>query len=197
MFRKVGRVIAHAKLNQRIVFSRLKSDIPTTTKANDTIVNEVLYNPTRFIPPAMTGFGFPFTTPLLETFLNVQSPLFPSPCTVLPFKINACESDKEYHVEAELPGVRKADVHLKVIDHLLTIEAIKKHDHDSSHDDKNIHYHHEEHSIGKVRRSFRLPENVQAEDIKAKLRDGILSITIPKSKDDSFHAKNKKMIPIE
>jgi HSP20 family protein len=96
-----------------------------------------------------------------------------------------------------LPGVRKNDVHVKVVDHLLTIEAIKKHDHDSSHDENNIHWHHEEHSIGKVRRSFRLPENVEAENIKAKLNDGILSLTIPKSKDDEFHAKKKKMIQIE
>jgi hypothetical protein len=92
------RVIAFAKMNQRAVLTRLKSSetgIPTTTKAKDTAVfNEVLYNPTRFIPPAMTGFGFPFTTPLLESFLNAQSPLFPSPCSVLPFKLNASETDK-------------------------------------------------------------------------------------------------------
>jgi len=54
-------------------------------------------------------------------------------------------------------------------DNILTIQALKKHSHDSKHDDKNIHWHHEEHSLGKIRRAFRLPENIKPDGVKVTL----------------------------
>ena len=50
-----------------------------------------------------------------------------------------------------------------------------------------------------MRRSFKLPNNVKADEIKAKLLDGILSITIPKEdhQDQEEHHAKKKFVHIE
>jgi len=189
MLRKL-LVVAGRKVNNKIMvipqsmstFTRFKanegnsSGVQVSKSSNEdqntALANDIFYNPSRYSPTSLLGFPSPFTspfsTPLLDTLLGPS--LFPSTCSMLPFKINACESDMMFHVEAELPGVQKSDVHVNINkDNILTIQALKKHSHDSKHDDKNIHWHHEEHSLGKIRRAFRLPENIKPDGVKVTL----------------------------
>ena len=190
-------------------FSRFKANeestvgnpVSTSSKENQVAQNDPsIYNPSRYSPSSMlfpftSPFASPFTAPLLDSLLGPS--LFPFPSSV-PFKINACESSKDFHFEAELPGVKKGDVHVAINkDNILTIQALKRHDHESKHDDKNIQYYHEEHSFGKVKRSFKLPENIKPDDIRARLKDGILYVEIPKSTEDEDHLKKKKSIHID
>ena len=93
------------------------------------------------------------------------------------------ESDKEFVIEMELAGVKKEDVSIETEDGTLTIETERKKD-----DDKN--YKRSEIYSGKYKRSFILPDTVDAEEIKASMADGILTVSIPKSVDETQKKKH-------
>ena len=90
--------------------------------------------------------------------------------------VDLSESEDLYEVEAELPGMKKEDIKIEIHDNVLTLTGEKKQEEKS---DKKS-YHRIESSYGKFERSFRLPKEVKAEDIKAKYKNGILTIDIPK-----------------
>ena len=90
--------------------------------------------------------------------------------------VDLSESEDLYEVKAELPGMKKEDIKVEVHDNVLTLTGEKKQEEKS--DKKN--YHRIERSYGKFERSFRLPKKVKAEEIKARYKNGILTIDIPK-----------------
>lgn len=176
-----------------------KSDI-TVNKGS----NGLDYNSSRFSSPSLPSIFAPFaSSPFLDDFFKpfATPTLFGQmQCSQALPKISACESDKEFHIEAEVPGIDKKNIQLKVVNDILSIQAIKKTNHHSKHEDKNVIWHFEEHSSGKMRRSFKLPDNIKSDEIKAKLLDGILSITIPKEEhhhDQEEHHAKKKIVHID
>ncbi|MFQ6675083.1 MAG: Hsp20/alpha crystallin family protein [Fidelibacterota bacterium] len=89
------------------------------------------------------------------------------------------EKDKSYEVHVEAPRMKKGDFKVTVHDGVLTVSGEKKVD--SSTDDKAYTY--RESAYGRFCRSFRLPDDVVDEKkIKADYKDGVLMITIPRSK---------------
>jgi HSP20 family protein len=88
------------------------------------------------------------------------------------------ETDKEYIVEAELPGFDKKDIELDLTDDRLTITAR----HEESKDDENQNYIRRERRYGEVCRSF-LVRGIDAEKAKADYKNGILRITLPKQEE--------------
>jgi len=97
------------------------------------------------------------------------------------------ENDNEFIIEMELAGVKKEDVNIETEDEVLTIETERKKDDDKKYKRNEIY-------SGKYKRSFILPDTVNAEEIKASMADGILTISIPKSVDET---KKKKQIVIK
>lgn len=91
------------------------------------------------------------------------------------FKINIKENDKEYIVEAELPGVKKEEIKLELNEGKLNISVERE---NKVEEEKN-NYVHKESSFTSMKRSIYLAD-ATSEDIKAKLDNGILSITVPK-----------------
>jgi HSP20 family protein len=91
------------------------------------------------------------------------------------FKIDVTESDKEYLVEAELPGVGKDEIDLSVDDDTLCISVNREEE--SNADGKN--YIHRERRASSMSRRIRLA-NTDLSEIKAKLDNGVLIVTIPK-----------------
>jgi HSP20 family protein len=91
------------------------------------------------------------------------------------FKIDIKETDSEYRVEAELPGIKKDEIDLGFEDENLCISVTRTEE--NNEEDKN--YIHRERHIGSVSRRIRLA-NAKLNEIKAKLEDGVLTITIPK-----------------
>ena len=85
------------------------------------------------------------------------------------------EVDDSYQIFAELPGMNKKDINVEVIDGTLTISGEKS---NSDNDKNNNHY--SEISYGKFNRNFNLPEDILADEVSAKMKDGILAIYIPK-----------------
>lgn len=86
------------------------------------------------------------------------------------------ESDKVV-VRAELPGVKAEDIELSVQGNALMISGEKKQE--SKQEKEN--YHHMERNWGRFRRTVPLPSDVDPEKISAECREGVLTITLPKS----------------
>jgi HSP20 family protein len=82
-------------------------------------------------------------------------------------------------LKAELPGITKEDIQLEVKDNTLTLRGEKKFEKDV----KEESYYRVERSYGMFQRSFTLPSTVQQDKVKAKFRDGVLEISLPKAEE--------------
>ncbi len=105
-------------------------------------------------------------------------------------KMDIDETEKEFTVSAELPGLKPEDVDISLHDNVLTIQGEKR----AEKEEKDQHSYHMERSFGSFSRSVRLPGEVEAGKIDASLKDGLLKITLPKSKEAQ---KETKHIPIQ
>lgn len=90
--------------------------------------------------------------------------------------VNTREGDYAYHIEIDLPGVKKEDIHVEVKENRLTISGERKVKEEVKEED----YHRVESSYGKFERSFTLPDNVDAENVDASTSDGVLEVVLPK-----------------
>lgn len=91
--------------------------------------------------------------------------------------LEVTDSEQEVRVTAELPGMNEKDVELLVEDGVLTVRGEKK----SETEDKERGY--SERFYGRFERRIALPSNVEEEGAKAAFRDGVLTVTLPKSSD--------------
>jgi len=97
--------------------------------------------------------------------------------TVWTPRVDVSENEKEYTIVAELPGLKKEDIHVNVENGYLKILGEKK----SEEKTEGKNYHQIERKYGKFERSFRLPKLVKSGEIKAKYENGVLMLSIPKS----------------
>ncbi len=91
-------------------------------------------------------------------------------------KADIKENEKEYIIEAEIPGARKEDIKLDLRDDRLTISVEKS----EETKEERANYIRRERRYGSSSRSFYV-ENVNNEDVSAKYENGILSVVLPKS----------------
>ncbi|MCT7521753.1 Hsp20/alpha crystallin family protein [Aliarcobacter cryaerophilus] len=103
--------------------------------------------------------------------------------------VNTREGEFAYHVDVDLPGVKKEDIKIDLNKGILTISGERK----TKEEVKQEDYYKIETYFGKFSRSFTLPDNVDIENIEAKSDNGVLEIVIPKLKDDV----SKKSIEIK
>ena len=94
--------------------------------------------------------------------------------------VNTREGEFAYHVDVDLPGVKKEDIKVDLNKGVLTISGERK----TKEEVKQEDYYKIETYFGKFSRSFTLPDNVDIENIEAKSDNGVLEIVIPKLKDD-------------
>jgi HSP20 family protein len=87
------------------------------------------------------------------------------------------EDDKEYIVKAELPEVKKEDVKVTLEKGVLTISGERKFEKE----EKNKKYHRVERAYASFVRSFMLPEDADAENVKAEFKDGIPTVHVSKT----------------
>jgi HSP20 family protein len=91
--------------------------------------------------------------------------------------INVSESKDGLFVRAELPGVKVEQLDIQVEDTTLTIAGERQ----MSREGAKVSYHRREREWGAFRRSFQLPTRVDAQNTRARYRDGILTIELPKA----------------
>ncbi len=90
--------------------------------------------------------------------------------------VDITETDKDYRIDLEIPAVAADDVDVSVKDGVLTVSGERKTESESGEGKR----HRVERRWGKFSRSFRLPENVNADTIDARIRDGVLYLVIAK-----------------
>ena len=87
------------------------------------------------------------------------------------------QDDKQVEITAELPGVKEEDIDITIDDGVLTLRGEKK----STREDKESGY--RERSYGSFERRLTLPSNIDEDNCSADFKDGVLTITLPKSED--------------
>jgi len=100
------------------------------------------------------------------------------------FKIDVQETDKEYLIEADLPGVKKEEISLDLEDEKLSISVNRQ----ETTEKKDDNYVHKERFYSSMSRSIYLAD-AEADNIKAKLNNGVLTITITKQEKSSKSCK--------
>jgi len=90
--------------------------------------------------------------------------------------VDIYETTEAIILKAELPGITKEDIQVEVKDNTLTLKGEKK----FSPEVQEENYHRIERSYGAFQRVFTLPGTVQTDRVKAKCKDGILEIVLPK-----------------
>lgn len=102
--------------------------------------------------------------------------------------IDLVEENGEFVVTADLPGFERDDVEIQVTDHTLRIEA----EHEESREDSEEDYLRQERRHESMRRSIRLPDEVDKEGVTARMKNGVLTVTLPR-----LEAEEARTIDIE
>ena len=98
------------------------------------------------------------------------------------------ETDGEYIVEVELPGLAKKDIQINCQDNVLSIEGERE----KAHKEERPGYLRSERSFGAFKRSIILPASIVEDKVKAAFKDGILRVTVPKAEKSK-----RKEVPID
>jgi len=102
--------------------------------------------------------------------------------------VNIKETEEEFQLELAAPGITKKDLNISVEKGLLNISAETK----SQMEEKEDSYTLKEFNYKSFNRSFKLPENINENDIVAKYKEGILQLSIPKN-DDNLKSSAKQI----
>ena len=107
----------------------------------------------------------------------------PAVSGVFPPLVVTDDADKIY-VEAEIPGIKAEDLDISVVGRTLTLSGERKPE-----QAQDVNYHRRERKWGSFRKALTLPEDVNAEAIKAECKNGVLRIELPKAE----HSKPRKI----
>ena len=91
--------------------------------------------------------------------------------------VDVTETDKAYEIAAELPGMDEKSVEVKIADGVLSITGEKR----DERREENKDYYVQAHSFGSFQRAFPVPDDVDTDKIEATFKNGVLSVTLPKS----------------
>lgn len=133
----------------------------------------------RWFDEAFKSFGMPSLVGGVEPRL----PAFQRP------KIDICGDDNCYQISLDVPGLSEADLSLQVKDDVLIIKGERE----ERSEDKEKQYYRVERSYGAFQRTLSLPDDANADEIKATLEKGVLKLEIPRRAEAK---KDVKQIPI-
>ncbi len=91
-------------------------------------------------------------------------------------QIDISSDNNCYEISLDVPGLNESDLTLEVRDDVLTIKGEKE----ERSEDKDKHYYRVERSYGSFQRTLSLPDDANAEEIKANLDKGVLRLEIPR-----------------
>ncbi len=92
-------------------------------------------------------------------------------------RVDIVETEDEFLIKADIPGVDKDHVKVAVDNGVLTLHGERK----SEKEEKDTKFHRVERFVGTFTRRFTIPDNVGVEGIKAVFKDGILNLHLPKT----------------
>jgi HSP20 family protein len=105
------------------------------------------------------------------------------------------ESEKDYKVHVDLPGVNPEDLEVTISDNnkYLCLKAERN----STHEEKTDKVHSMERQFGRVQRKIRIPNNVDMENVETNMKNGVLTITMPKKAKPAEPEVRKLQINVE
>ena len=98
----------------------------------------------------------------------------------LTVRSNVSETDKEICITAELPGLTDKDVDVAVAGNQITIKGEKESELDEKGEEEGREFHRVERTSGAFRRMMTLPFEIDPDAVNADVKDGVLTVTIPK-----------------
>lgn len=138
----------------------------------------------RLFDDAFRGFGLSWPRLTLPAVASEwQGLLRPS--------LDIQETDTQYRITLEVPGVDEKDIHLTLNDDVLWIRGEKRQEQEH----KGNQYHRIERSYGSFQRALNLPEDANQDAIKASFKNGVLTVTIDKR--ERAAAPAGRTIPIQ
>ena len=119
------------------------------------------------------------TDPLDDFFRGffVRPVEFGSPAETTAIKMDVKEVGENFVVHAELPGIKKEDIHISIEGPVVSISAERKTEKDLKDCEGVLRT---ERYFGKVSRSFQLGQDIDDSKASAKFNDGVLELTLPK-----------------
>jgi len=114
-----------------------------------------------------------FDNDIFDDFLKPINRGFSTPA------VNITESNEDFRIDVAAPGLKKDDFKIDLHNNILTISSEQK----SEEEEKNEKYVRREFSYCGFKRSFSLPQIVDAERIKASHENGVLKVFIPKREE--------------
>jgi len=93
--------------------------------------------------------------------------------------VDIAETENDITVTAEFPGMTRGDIKISLQDNVLSFKGEKK----QEKEDTKTNYHRIERAFGAFQRSFVLPTTVDAGRVNATMKDGVLTITLPKAEE--------------
>ncbi len=99
------------------------------------------------------------------------------PSTGAAFRVDVAEKDNAYTLRAELPGVKKEDIHVTIDGDTVAVSAEVKSEKDVKNDERVLR---SERYVGKLYRAFTLGQPMDEGAATAKFADGVLELTLPK-----------------
>lgn len=97
-------------------------------------------------------------------------------------QVDIKENENSFVIMAEIPSVKKENVHVHIEEGVLTIEASKNSENVEKNNEVGKVIRQERYS-GRYVRSFTIGKDIQEEDIKANLEYGVLTLSLPKKKE--------------
>ncbi len=99
--------------------------------------------------------------------------------------VDVSETDDEVQVTADLPGLTEKDVEVTLDDGALTIRGEKK----EEREEKKRNYHLVERAYGRFERSVALPHGIDPGKVKARFKNGVLHVTLPKTPESRSRSR--------
>lgn len=113
---------------------------------------------------------------MLESMLDTNGDFIPDPFHT---RMDVSETEQAVVVKMDLPGVAGKDIEISVDNNLLTIRGERKEEKEEG--DKTKQYHRIERRFGSFSRSLPLPCAVSEAEAGAEFKEGVLTVTLPKS----------------
>ena len=121
----------------------------------------------RLFDDAFRGFGFP----------ALNMPQWPSDWSgMLKPALDIQETDKQYKIALEVPGVEEKDIQITLDNDVLMVRGEKRQEQEK----KEGGFHRVERSYGSFQRALNLPDDANQDSIKASFKNGVLTVTIDK-----------------
>ena len=93
--------------------------------------------------------------------------------------MDVTETEEAYLVEADVPGIKKEDIKIEVLDNVLTIKGERK----TEDEKEGKGYHRVERHYGSFHRTIEVPGGFVEDKITAAFKDGVLKVTLPKREE--------------